>query len=147
MPNFRDYTMERLGRVQKKPTYPSLNEPVLLFNRFRLYEVGSALAMVVLFGVIRSEWLLTALLVGLSLIGSPAMRKKLPPTFALGFLLVVVLTAALLLTNSWRFTIPPETSKYKNDWPTANQNLSNTRSTNNSTITTNRKTSPTKHRG
>ena len=81
MPNFRDYTMERLGRVQKKPTYPSLNEPVLLFNRFRLYEVGSALAMVVLFGVIRSEWLLTALLVGLSLIGSPAMRKKLPPTF------------------------------------------------------------------
>lgn len=81
MGNFRDYTMERLGRVEKKPTYPSLNEPVLLFNRFRIYEVGTTLGVVVIFGVIRSDWLLSLILALLMLVGSPSLRKKTPPTF------------------------------------------------------------------
>lgn len=81
MANFRDYTLERLGRAEKSPTYPTLNDPVLLFNRFRLYEVGSSLPFVVIFGVIRSSWTLTLLLVGTMLVGSPAMRKRVPPTF------------------------------------------------------------------
>ena len=81
MANFRDYTFARLGRVDKAPTYPTLNDPVLLFNRFRLYEIGSALAAVVIFGVIRSEWIFTLLLVAAMLVGSPAIRKRVPPTF------------------------------------------------------------------
>ena len=81
MANFRDYTFARLGRVDKTPTYPTLNDPVLLFNRFRLYEVGSALSIVVVFGVIRSEWIFTLLMVIAMLVGSPAIRKRVPPTY------------------------------------------------------------------
>ena len=81
MGDFRDYTLERLGRVEKIPSYPSLNEPVLLFNRFRIYEVVSALGAVVIFGVVRSDWLICTLLVALMLVGSPALRKRTPPAF------------------------------------------------------------------
>lgn len=81
MGDFRDYTLERLGRVEKIPSYPSLNEAVLLFNRFRIYEIVSALLAVVLFGVIRSDWLLCLFFVALMLVGSPALRKRTPPSF------------------------------------------------------------------
>ena len=81
MGDYREYTLERLGRVERHPTYPSLNEPVLLFNRFRIYEVGTSLGITVIFGVIRSEWLFCLFLVSLMLIGSPVLRKKAPPAF------------------------------------------------------------------
>ena len=81
MGDFKDYTMERLARVKKKPTYPSLNEPVLLFNKFRIYEVVGALWVIVFFGVIRSNWLVSLILVMFMLVGSPALRKRTPPSF------------------------------------------------------------------
>ncbi|MBI2601893.1 MAG: hypothetical protein HYW48_02455 [Deltaproteobacteria bacterium] len=81
MSNFQDYTMMRLGRVEKMATYLSLSEPVLLFNRFRIYEISYALAGIVIFGVIRQDWFLASLLVLVMLLGSPALRRRKPPTF------------------------------------------------------------------
>lgn len=81
MSSFQDYTMLRLGRVGKIATYPSLNEPVLLFNRFRIYEVSSSLVGVVIFGVLRQNWLLTFALILVMLVGSPALRRRAPPAF------------------------------------------------------------------
>lgn len=81
MANLCDYTLERIARVEKTSTYPSLNEPVLLFNRFRIYEISGSLGLIVVFGVIRSNWLLTLLTVSMMLIGSPTLRKRLPPSY------------------------------------------------------------------
>lgn len=80
MASFYDYTFERLGRSEKSPTYATLNDPVLLFNRFRIYEVMTSLGIVIIFGVVQGQWLMSAMGVALMLMISPAMRKRMPPS-------------------------------------------------------------------
>lgn len=78
--NFREYTIHRVGRSDKLPTYPTLNDPVLLFNRFRIYEVFGTLAALIFFGVIQGAWLMSLTISLGLLVGSPTLRKKLPPS-------------------------------------------------------------------
>ncbi len=60
----------------------------------------------------------------------------MPRKYLLPILVVFVFVASFLVAKNISFgpVMPPEISKYENDWPTANQNLSNTRSTSSSSI-------------
>ncbi len=60
----------------------------------------------------------------------------MPRKYLLPILVIFVFVASFLVAKNVSFgpVTPPEISKYENDWPTANQNLSNTRSTSNSSI-------------
>lgn len=58
--------------------YQAVFEPVLLFNRFRIYEVAAALATTILFGVILNKWILSFFSLLLVLYGLPKLRSKWP---------------------------------------------------------------------
>lgn len=60
----------------------------------------------------------------------------MPRKYLLPILVVIVFVASFLLAKNISFgpVMPPEITQYANDWPAANQNLSNTRSTSNSSI-------------
>lgn len=78
MSNFYEYTRDEILKAPKKKTYPCLSEPILLFNRFRIYEVCLALGVTIVFGVIQGWWILTFSLIVFILIALPKLRAKYP---------------------------------------------------------------------
>lgn len=53
----------------------TLDAPVMLFETWELSEVFVALIQILIFGVIFYEWLILCVLLGITLVGLPYLRK------------------------------------------------------------------------
>ena len=54
----------------------TLDAPVLVFEVWELSEVFVALGLIMVFGVMFYEWLLLCLLIGITLVGLPYVRRN-----------------------------------------------------------------------
>ena len=69
---------EGLRKTAGRPVSQTLDAPITVFDIWELTDVFVALAMILIFGVLFYEWGVLVVLLALTLIGLPYVRKNFP---------------------------------------------------------------------
>lgn len=69
---------ESLRKIAGHPVSQTLDAPITVFDIWELTDVFVALAMILIFGILFYEWALLVVLLSVTLIGLPYVRKTYP---------------------------------------------------------------------
>lgn len=72
------HNYESMKRMHGNPVSQTIDSPILIFDHFELQDAFSALAIILLFGVLFYEWGLMMLLLLFVLGAGPVIRKRHP---------------------------------------------------------------------
>ena len=78
MGNLAELALDEVREAKRQATYRTLDEPILIFDRLTLAEVGVALGATVLGGALLGEWTLTLAIDLAAVVVLPRLRRRFP---------------------------------------------------------------------